>query len=225
MNTGGEPVKSQNGLVTTLGVGKDGKPCYVLEGSVFVGGAAVQWLRDGLQLIKSAEESEEAALKVENSGGVYIVPAFTGLGAPYWEADARGLVCGVTRGTNKNHIIRACLEGIAYQVYDVVKAMECDSGVKISRLSVDGGASANKFLMQFQADILHAEVVRSGFGESTVLGAAFLAGVGAGVWKIEDIEKLLKGGKCTRYSPEMSEEVRFGLLSGWRQAVDRATLK
>lgn len=224
MNTGGAPVKSENGLVTTLGATAGGKPCYVLEGSVFVGGAVVQWLRDGMGLIKSAAASERAALRAKNSGGVYVVPAFTGLGAPYWDANARGTITGITRGTTKDQIIRASLEGIAYQVYDVVKAMEKDAGRSITRLSVDGGASANRFLMQFQSDILRAEVVRSRSGESTVLGAAFLAGISAGVWSEGDVLKLLGGGARRVFLPGMDEGERLSLLSGWKKAVERARL-
>lgn len=224
MNTGGEPVKSQNGLVTTLGATASGRPCYVLEGSVFVGGAVVQWLRDGVGLIKSASASERAALRAKDSGGVYVVPAFTGLGAPYWDANARGTITGITRGTTREQIIRASLEGIAYQVYDVVKAMEKDAGIKIARLSVDGGASANKFLMQFQADILRAEVVRSRWGESTVLGAAFLAGIQAELWSETDVLKMLKGGAHRLFVPKMEEGERLSLLSGWVKAVERSRL-
>lgn len=225
MNTGGNPVKSQNGLVTTLGATSGEKPCYVLEGSVFVGGAVVQWLRDGIGLIKSAAASERAAKKAGDSGGVYIVPAFTGLGAPYWDSNARGTITGITRGTTREQIIRAALESIAYEVYDVVKAMEKDAGIKITRLSADGGASVNKFLMQFQADILHAEVVRSRWGESTVLGAAFLAGMGAGVWKEEDIRSMINGEAFSIFKPSMEEDKRLKLLEGWEKAVKRAVYK
>lgn len=225
MNTGGNPVKSQNGLVTTLGATSGEKPCYVLEGSVFVGGAVVQWLRDGIGLIKSAAASERAAKKAGDSGGVYIVPAFTGLGAPYWDSNARGTITGITRGTTREQIIRAALESIAYEVYDVVKAMEKDAGIKITRLSADGGASVNRFLMQFQADILHAEVVRSRWGESTVLGAAFLAGMGAGVWKEEDIRSMINGEALSIFKPSMEEDKRLKLLEGWEKAVKRAVYK
>ncbi len=224
MNTGDGPVKSENGLVTTLGATASGKPCYVLEGSVFVGGAVVQWLRDGVGLIKRASASERAAMRAKDSGGVYVVPAFTGLGAPYWDANARGTITGITRGTTKNQIIRASLEGIAYQVYDVVKAMERDAGINITRLSVDGGASANKFLMQFQSDILRAEVVRTRHGESTVLGAAFLAGISAGIWSKSDVLAMLKGGERRVFSPKMEEGERLSLLAGWEKAVQKSRL-
>ena len=221
MNTGKKPVKSANGLITTLGATATDKPCYVLEGSVFVGGAVVQWLRDGLKIIKNAAASERAAKKVADSGGVYVVPAFTGLGAPYWDSDARGTITGITRGTTKNHIIRASLESIAYQVYDIVAAMERDSGVKIKRLSVDGGASANNFLMQFQSDILAAEVVRGRHSESTALGAAYLAGLGCGFWKSdEEIRKNRNIGKV--FKPAMGEGERLKLLDGWKEAVKKA---
>ena len=224
MNTGDKPVKSSNGLLTTLGATAGERPCYVLEGSVFVGGAVVQWLRDGIGLIGSAAESEEAALREKSSGGVYVVPAFTGLGAPYWDANARGTVTGITRGTTKDQIIRASLEGIAYQVYDIVKAMEKDAGISITRLSVDGGASANKFLMQFQSDILRAEVLRFESGEATVLGAAYLAGLSSGFWK--DIGELKKtAAYSTVFSPSMTEEERANLLSGWHIAVSKALCK
>ena len=224
MNTGSSPVKSENGLLTTLGATAGDKPCYVLEGSVFVGGAVVQWLRDGLGLIKTAEESESAALRAKDSGGVYVVPAFTGLGAPYWDAAARGTVTGITRGTTRDQIIRASLEGIAYQVYDVVKAMEKDAGISITRLSVDGGASANAFLMQFQSDILSAQVVRSKSGESTVLGAAYLAGLGSGYWKgVEEISG--NAAYSTFFTPKMSAERRINLLNGWHSAVSKALYK
>lgn len=224
MNTGEEPVKSQNGLLTTLGATAGGKPCYVLEGSVFVGGAVVQWLRDGIGLIKSAEESERAAKVAEDSGGVYIVPAFTGLGAPYWDSNARGTITGITRGTTREQIVRAALESIAYEVYDVVKAMEKDAGMKIARLSADGGASANGFLMQFQSDILRAEVV-SRAGESTALGAAFLAGTCAGVWNEEDIRRILGSEKVGVFAPSMEEGRRLELLQGWAAAVKRTVYK
>ena len=223
MNTGKKPVKSANGLITTLGATATDKPCYVLEGSVFVGGAVVQWLRDGLKIIKNAAASERAAKKVEDSGGVYLVPAFTGLGAPYWDSAARGTITGITRGTTKNHIIRASLESIAYQVHDIVEAMERDAGIKIKRLSVDGGASANSFLMQFQADILGAEVVRAHHAESTALGAAYLAGLACGVFKdIDKIVELRRAERLRTFYPTMDGQVRANLLSGWKDAVKKA---
>ena len=219
MNTGYKPVKSKNGLITTLGACVDGKPPYVLEGSVFVGGAVVQWLRDGLQLISSADESEKCALSVEDSGGVYVVPAFTGLGAPYWDSSARGILTGITRGTSRGHIVRAALESIAYQVSDIVQSMQKDAGIKINRLAVDGGASRNNFLLQFQADILNSEVFRPEVVETTALGAAYLAGLCAGLWK----EIKPDGGKL--FSPDLDEEKRAQLLDGWHKAVQRALIK
>ncbi|MBD5585710.1 MAG: glycerol kinase GlpK [Clostridia bacterium] len=221
MNTGSRAVKSQNGLVTTLGATAGNKPCYVLEGSVFVGGAVVQWLRDGLKIISSAEDSEAQAVKVKDSGGVYVVPAFTGLGAPYWDAQARGTITGITRGTSREHIVRASLEGIAYEVCDLVSAMEKDAGVKISRLAVDGGASANNFLMQFQSDVLNCEVVRPKVVETTALGTAYLAGLNCGYWgSVEEIKRNFKAEKT--FLPDMEEGERLRLLEGWQTAVKRA---
>lgn len=218
MNTGNKAVKSSNGLITTIAASFGGKPQYVLEGSVFVGGAVVQWLRDELKILTSAEESEKEALKVKNSGGVYVVPAFTGLGAPYWDSDARGAILGITRGTNRSHIIRAALEGIAYEVYDLVEAMQKDSGIKITRLAVDGGASKNNFLMQFQADILNCSAVRPKIPETTALGAAYLAGLTAGFWK--NLNELKKNAAVDRvFTPYMSEKTRGELLNGWQKAV------
>lgn len=222
MNTGSRAVKSDNGLVTTLGVTPSG-PCFVLEGSVFVGGAVVQWLRDELKLISSAKESEAKALKVKDSGGVYVVPAFTGLGAPYWDARARGAIVGITRGTSRAHIVRAALESIAYQVSDLVKAMERDSDIKIRRLAVDGGASMNNFLMEFQADILGCETVRPKISETTALGACYLAGLASGVW--QSVEELRTHALIDRvFQPQMDEERRLELLNGWRSAVKRVLL-
>lgn len=220
MNTGKRAVKSQNGLVTTLAACLSGKPDYVLEGSVFVGGAVVQWLRDELKIISSAEDSEVQALKVSDTGGVYVVPAFTGLGAPYWNADARGTVTGITRGTTRAHIVRAALEGIAYEVCDLVEAMQKDAGIKISHLAVDGGASKNDFLMQFQADILGCETVRPEISETTALGTAYLAGLCAGYWK--DITEIKKNASTDRaFKPNMTETSRIRLLQGWREAVNK----
>ncbi|MDE6441841.1 MAG: glycerol kinase GlpK [Clostridia bacterium] len=221
MNTGGKAIKSNNGLVTTLGATLTDKPPYVLEGSVFVGGAVVQWLRDGIKLISSSSESEELASKVKDNGGVYIVPAFTGLGAPYWDANARGTITGITRGTTREHIVRAALESVAYRVSDIVGAMERDSGIKITRLAVDGGASANDFLMQFQADILNCATVRPDAVETTALGAAYLAGLCSGYW--ESIDKLkdnISGVKV--FTPSMDECTRQSLLDGWEKAVKKA---
>lgn len=221
MNTGEKAVRSRNGLITTLGVGGNLKPCFVLEGSVFVGGAVVQWLRDELKLINSAKESEAEALKVKDNGGVYLVPAFTGLGAPYWNAEARGTITGITRGTTRAHIVRAALEGIAYEVCDLVDAMEKDAQMCIARLSVDGGACQNDFLMQFQSDMLGAEVVRPKVAETTALGAAYLAGLNAGYWKnIDEIKKNIKADKV--FTPVMEDGERIKLLEGWKDAVKRA---
>ena len=224
MNTGDRAVKSQNGLVTTLGATVEGKPCYVLEGSVFVGGAVVQWLRDEMRIISSSDDSETQALKVKDSGGVYVVPAFTGLGAPYWDPSARGTVTGITRGTSREHIVRAALEGIAYEVCDLVQAMEKDAGIKITQLAVDGGACKNDFLMQFQADLLDCTAVRPKVAETTALGAAYLAGLNAGCWSgIEEIKKNFEVERT--FTPNMSEGDRINLLNGWRDAVKKATLK
>ena len=224
LNTGGKAVRSRNGLVTTLGASADGKPPYVLEGSVFVGGAVVQWLRDELGLINSAAESEEWAKKVNDTGGVYVVPAFTGLGAPHWDSGARGVICGITRGTGKAHIVRAALESIAFQSADLVAAMERDAGVKISTLRVDGGASANDFLLQFQSDILGVKLQRPAVVETTALGAAYLAGLACGYWK--DVKELESQRKVEReFVPAMSDTARSAALSGWQKAVARARLK
>ena len=221
MNAGDEPAESKNGLITSLGAGMGNKPPYVLEGSVFVGGAAVQWLRDEMKLISSAAESEECANKVSSSEGVYMVPAFTGLGAPYWDASARGAVVGITRGTRREHIVRAALEGIAYQVSDIVRAMQRDVGVKISEMRVDGGAAANNFLMQFQSDILDCRVLRPRIIETTGLGVAYLAGLGCGMWSgEEELEKM--NGVERAFSPDMSENDRAARLKGWRSAVNAA---
>ena len=186
MNTGEKPVFSENGLVTTIAWGLDGKVTYALEGSIFVAGAAIQWLRDEMRLIDSAEDSEYMASKVEDTNGCYVVPAFTGLGAPHWDQYARGTIVGITRGVNKYHIIRATLESIAYQVNDVLEAMKADSGIALSSLNVDGGASANNFLMQVQADIINAPVNRPSFVETTAMGAAYLAGLASGYWKSKE---------------------------------------
>ena len=224
MNTGSKSVKSQNGLVTTLGATADGKPCYVLEGSVFVGGAVVQWLRDGLKIISASEDSEAQALKVKDSGGVYVVPAFTGLGAPYWDAAARGTITGITRGTLREHIVRAALEGIAYEVCDLVAAMEKDAGIKINSLAVDGGACKNGFVMQFQSDVLNCKVIRPKVAETTALGAAYLAGLNAGYWR--GLEEIKKNAEAERvFAPKMEEEERQTLLNGWRAALRQTLAK
>lgn len=224
MNTGAKAVRSFNGLVTTLGASACGRPPYVLEGSVFVGGAVVQWLRDELKVISSAAESEEWAKKVPDSNGVYIVPAFAGLGAPYWDSGARGVISGITRGTNRAHIIRAALESIAYQSAELVEVMERDSGVKVNALRVDGGASANDFLMGFQSDILGVKIERPKISESTALGAAYLAGLGCGFWS--GLEELKRQRVSDReFTPSMSEGERKAALEGWRLAVKRTVLK
>lgn len=221
MNTGDKAVKSENGLVTTLGASVEGKPPYVLEGSVFIGGAINQWLRDEMRMIKQAAETENYAVKVPSTNGVYIVPSFTGLGAPYWDAEARGTITGVTRGTSKEHFIRAALEAIDYQVYDLVNAMQRDANVKLKRLNVDGGASANNFLMQFQSDILNATVVRPKVTETTALGACYLAGLCVGYWKdVDDIRANIKVER--EFKPQMSEAQRQELVDGWAHAVRQA---
>ncbi len=225
MNTGDVAVESKNGLVTTLGACIDGqKPQYILEGSVFIGGAINQWLRDEMRMIRSAPETETYAKRVPDTNGVYIVPAFTGLGAPYWDADARGTVVGITRGTSKEHFIRAALESIDYQVYDLVNAMKKDSGAQITSLRVDGGASANDFLMQFQSDVLDAQVVRPKVVEVTALGAAYLAGLISGYWKdIDDIRANIEIDRV--FKPNMTEQKRTQLIDGWNHAVRQTRLK
>lgn len=224
MNTGDKAVLSTNGLVTTLAAGITDKPQYVLEGSVFIGGAINQWLRDEMRMIKSAKETENYAVRVPSTDGVYVVPGFAGLGAPYWDADARGTIVGITRGTQKEHFIRACLESIDYQVYDLVAAMQRDAGVKITNLNVDGGASANNFLMQFQADILDANVVRPMVTETTALGASYLAGLTIGYWKdIDDIRSNVEVDKV--FVPHMDEQTRRDLIEGWQKAVRQTLCK
>ncbi len=224
MNTGDKAVHSTNGLVTTLAAGITDKPQYVLEGSVFIGGAINQWLRDEMRMIKSAKETENYAVRVPSTDGVYVVPGFAGLGAPYWDADARGTIVGITRGTQKEHFIRACLESIDYQVYDLVAAMQRDADVKITNLNVDGGASANNFLMQFQADILDANVVRPMVTETTALGASYLAGLTIGYWKdIDDIRSNVEVDKV--FVPHMDERTRRDLIEGWQKAVRQTLCK
>ncbi len=225
MNTGDTAVKSNNGLVTTLSAClADQKPQYILEGSVFIGGAVNQWLRDEMRMIKTAAETETYAEKVPDTNGVYIVPSFTGLGAPYWDAQARGTITGVTRGTTKEHFIRAALESIDYQVYDLVCAMEKDSGTRVISLNVDGGASMNNFLMQFQADILNARVVRPSVIETTALGACYLAGLNIGYWAdIDDIKQNIKTER--EFEPHMDEEHRKKLIEGWAHSVRQARLQ
>ncbi len=221
MNTGDIPVESKNGLITTIAIGLNGKVTYALEGSVFVGGAVVQWLRDEMKLINDSADSEYFAQKVPDSAGVYVVPAFTGLGAPHWDMYARGAILGLTRGAGRNHIIRAALESIAYQTLDVLRAMEADSGVCIRELKVDGGASANNLLMQFQADIAGITVRRPMIRETTALGAAYLAGLAVGVWSgLDDVK-----GQWTLdqlYEPAMPPAARNALEKGWHKAVERA---
>lgn len=220
MNTGDKPVTSKAGLLTTLAWGIDGKVTYALEGSVFIAGAAIQWLRDGLKIIDDAPDSEFYAMKVEDTEGVYVVPAFAGLGAPYWDMYARGAIYGLTRGTTKAHLVRATLESLAYQTKDVLDAMEKDAKLKMSTLKVDGGASANDLLMQFQADILDAEVERPAVIETTALGAAYLAGLAVGYWKnTEDIAKNWQLDET--FKPEMEEKKQKALYKGWKDAVKR----
>lgn len=221
MNTGEKPVFSDNGLVTTIAWGLDGKVNYALEGSIFVAGAAIQWLRDELRLIDSSADSEYMAQKVRDSNGCYVVPAFTGLGAPYWDQYARGTIVGLTRGVNKYHIIRATLESIAYQVCDVLNAMEADSGISLSSLKVDGGASANNFLMQTQADLIGAPVKRPCCIETTAMGAAYLAGLSVGYWKNK--EDVLKNWAVDRtMEPSITQEERKQRIKGWKKAVKYA---
>ena len=223
MNTGNEPVASQNNLLTTVAwkVGDSGEMVYALEGSIFIAGAAVQWLRDELQLVGDAAESESVAKSVDNTGGVYMVPAFVGLGAPYWDQYARGAIVGMTRGSNRAHIVRATLESIAYQTRDVVGAMQADSGLDLQTLRVDGGATANDFLMQFQADILGVPVERPSVVETTALGAAYLAGLATGFWSSQDEIGRQQGIEAT-FEPSMSADERDSLYAGWRRAVERA---
>ncbi|HHF3145813.1 TPA: glycerol kinase GlpK [Vibrio diabolicus] len=218
MNTGQEKVTSTHGLLTTLACGPKGEPAYALEGAVFMGGASIQWLRDELKILNGAEDSEYFATKVDTSNGVYVVPAFTGLGAPYWDAYARGTIVGLTRGVNSNHIIRATLEGIAYQTRDVLDAMQADSGIKLANLRVDGGAVANNFLMQFQSDVLNTEVHRTQVTEVTALGAAYLAGLAVGYW--DSIDELQNKAVLDRtFEPHDDEEKRNRRYKGWKRAV------
>ncbi len=221
MNTGEHPVFSEHGLVTTIAWGLDGRVNYALEGSIFVAGAVVQWLRDEMRLIDSAADSEYMANKVKDSGGCYVVPAFTGLGAPHWDQYARGTIVGITRGVNKYHIIRAALESIAYQANDVLRAMEADAHMEIRSLKADGGASANDFLMQTQADIVNVPVVRPQCVETTALGAAYLAGLAVGYWTgIEDVVRNRTAGSV--FEPAMSQEERNRKIRGWNRAVKYA---
>lgn len=221
MHTGSEPVFSKNGLITTIAASGPGRIRYALEGSVFTAGAAVQWLRDEMGLISDAAASEAAARSVTDTGGVYVVPAFTGLGAPYWNQYARGTITGITRGFTRAQLIRATLESIAYQTYDICRAMESDAGVELTRLRVDGGASANDLLMQFQSDLLGAEVLRPACIETTALGAAYLAGLAVGYWKdTADIKQNRQTGRV--FLPEMRDATRAKLLKGWNRALTAA---
>ncbi|MDO4622635.1 MAG: glycerol kinase GlpK [Eubacteriales bacterium] len=218
MNTGKEPVESKNGLVTTIAWGINGEVNYALEGSVFVAGAAIQWLRDEMKLVDESRDSEYMARKVPDTNGCYVVPAFTGLGAPYWDPYARGIIVGLTRGVNKYHVIRATLESLAYQVNDVLEAMSADSGISLAALKVDGGASANDFLLETQADLCRVPVLRPKCVETTALGAAYLAGLAVGYWK--DMEEIARNWQIDRnFTAEISEEERTKRLKGWKKAV------
>ena len=218
MNTGSEIVESKNGLVTTIGVGYEDHVEYALEGSIFVAGAAVQWLRDELSVISDAAESQQYAEKVPDTAGGYVVPAFTGLGAPYWNQRARGTIVGITRGFSRAHLIRATLESLAYQTYDIARAMERDSGIRMAELKVDGGACANDFLMQFQSDLIGSDVYRPRCIETTALGAAYLAGLAVGFWtSLEDVKNNWATDKV--FSSRMEEERRVKLLNGWHKAI------
>ena len=213
------PKPSRSGLLTTLACGPAGEPMYALEGSVFVGGAAIQWLRDGLGILKTAAESETLARSLAGNDGVYMVPAFTGLGAPYWNAEARGAMVGLTRGNTRAHLARAALEAIAYQSREVVDAIARDTGTRLREVRVDGGAAANDFLMQFQADQLGVSVNRPKVVETTAMGAAFLAGLGVGLWKSTQLEKMRLKDRV--FAPEMKKSQRESLFSGWQAAVKR----
>lgn len=221
MNTGDKLIESKKGLLTTIAWGLNGKVEYALEGSIFVAGAAIQWLRDELKIIHDAADSEYFANKVENTKGVYVVPAFTGLGTPYWDMYARGAILGLTRGAGRNNIIRATLESIAYQTRDVIDAMIEDSGINLTVLKVDGGASANNFLMQFQSDILNVNIERPDITETTALGAAYLAGLATGFWKSKG-EVIQNWNMNRKFMPAISEDERNKLYAGWKKAVERA---
>ncbi|MEB5792016.1 glycerol kinase GlpK [Staphylococcus hominis] len=219
MNTGEEPVTSESGLLTTIAYGLDGKVNYALEGSIFVSGSAIQWLRDGLRIINSAPQTENYATRVNSTDNVYFIPAFVGLGTPYWDSEARGAIFGLTRGTEKEHFIRATLESLCYQTRDVMEAMSKDSGLKVNNLRVDGGAVKNNFIMQFQADIVNTSVERPEVQETTALGAAYLAGLAVDFW--EDKQDIADGWKLEKeFNPEMSEETRTKLYKGWKKAVE-----
>ena len=218
MNLGSEPVLSHNGLVTTIGIAEGGSVDYALEGSIFQAGSVIQWLKDELGLIESAEETVAISRSVPSTDGCYIVPAFTGLGAPWWKPRVRGSIVGITRGTGRAHIVRAGCESLAYQTYDILKAMEADSGHALASLEVDGGASKNDFIMQFQADLLDIQVVRPSIDETTALGAAYLAGLAVGYWESRD-ELIANREVAAHYAPNMDERTRAGLLIGWREAL------
>ena len=218
MNTGGRPIFSKNGLLTTIAWGLDGEATYALEGSVYVAGAVIQWLRDELKILDSSPDSEYFATRVQDTNGCYVVPAFTGLGAPYWDPHARGAITGLTRGVNKYHIIRAALESLAFQTYDVLHAMELDCGRRLSALKVDGGASKNDFLMQFQADIINTTVRRPACVETTAMGAAYLAGLAVGYWRSRE-DVIANWAVEREFTPGMSDDVRSRELAGWAQAV------
>jgi glycerol kinase len=221
LNTGEAAVASSHGLLTTIAWRIGGRTCYALEGSVFIAGAAVQWLRDGLGVIRQAAETQALAESVEDTGGVYFVPAFVGLGAPYWDQYARGTIVGITRGTTRAHLVRAALEAIAWQSRDVLEAMAADARTRLPALKVDGGAAANDFLCQFQADVLDAAVVRPGVIETTALGAAYLAGLGAGVWR--SLDALAERHPIDRtFTPKMDGARRARGYDGWRRAIERA---
>lgn len=218
MNTGEKAVQSEHGLLTTIAWGLNGKVEYALEGSIFVAGSAIQWLRDGLRMFKSAQDSEAYASRVESTDGVYVVPAFVGLGAPYWDSEVKGAVFGLTRGTSKEQFVRATLESLAYQTKDVLKAMEADSGIELHTLRVDGGASMNDFLMQFQSDVLGVPVERPVISETTALGAAYLAGLAVGYWKDQEVISA-QWNKDRNFSPQMDSQTSKELYSGWQKAV------
>lgn len=219
MNTGEEAVASENGLLTTIAYGLDGKVNYALEGSIFVSGSAIQWLRDGLRMINSAPQSEDYAKRVDSTEGVYVVPAFVGLGTPYWDSEARGAIFGLTRGTEKEHLIRATLESLCYQTRDVIEAMAQDSGIEVNGLRVDGGAVKNNFLMQFQADLVNVSVERPEISETTALGAAYLAGIATGFWKNKD--EVSNNWKLEKsFEPKMDEKEANKLYKGWQKAVE-----
>lgn len=223
MNTGTEAIRSEFGLITTLAADPDGKPCYALEGSVFIAGAAIQWLRDEVGLITNAAESEAAARSVPDNDGVYLVPAFTGLGAPHWDMEARGILTGLTRGSNRNHIIRASLEAMAYQTFDVIKTLEKETHAKITSLAVDGGATENNFLMQFQADILQIKVEKVHYVETTALGVSYLAGLSMGLWDKNTLRDF--ASHKTIFKPQITKNQRDSLIGGWNAAIKQTVTK